>query len=112
MLKFSFLIRRPPEMDLDAFVDYHRNSHAPLFMSIPESEKYVKKYVVSHPNTLEGFPVPAYDGVTDIYFDSMDDFNSFFTSENYKLKVHPDESNFIVLSDVLILISDELIVKA
>lgn len=110
MLKFTFLIHRTSGMSKEIFVDYHRNHHAPLFMSIPESGKYVKKYVISHPKVIEGFPEPAYDGITDIYFESMDDFNSFFASENYKMKVRPDESNFIELGNSLILISNELII--
>ncbi|TCR03396.1 uncharacterized protein (TIGR02118 family) [Sphingobacterium sp. JUb78] len=110
MLKFTFLIRKTTGMSKEDFIDYHRNHHAPLFMSIPESKQYVKKYVVSHPKIIEGFPLPAYDGITDIYFASMNDFNSFFASENYKQKVHPDESNFIDLNDVVTLVSDEVVV--
>ncbi len=107
MLKFTFLIRRTEGMSKEAFVDHHRNNHAPLFMSIPESEKYVKKYVVSHPVEIAGFPAAQYDGITDIYFSSIEDFHAFFASENYKLKVHPDESNFIKLNEVVSLVSDE-----
>lgn len=110
MLKFTFLIRRIAGMSIEYFVDYHRNHHASLFMSIPEAKQYVKKYVVSHPEIIAGFPIPAYDGITDIYFTSMNDFNSFFVSENYKQKVHPDESNFIDLNDVVTLVSNELVV--
>lgn len=110
MLKFTFLIRKVAGMSQEEFVDYHRNHHAPLYMSIPESQQYVKKYIVSHPERREGFPPPAYDGITDIYFATMDDFNNFFASENYKRKVHPDESNFIDLSDVVTLVSDELVI--
>jgi uncharacterized protein (TIGR02118 family) len=110
MLKFTFLIRRINGMSKEDFVDYHRHNHAPLFMSIPESQKYVKKYVVSHPIEVAGFPAPLYDGITDIYFSSMEDFNAFFASENYKLKAHPDESNFIKLNEVVSLVSDERVV--
>lgn len=110
MLKFTFLIRRIDGMSKEEFINYHRHNHAPLFMSIPESQEYVKKYVVSHPVDMESFPPPQYDGITDIYFSSMKDFNAFFASENYKLKVHPDESNFINLNAVVSLVSDEKVV--
>lgn len=110
MLKFTFLIRKIEGMSKENFVDYHRNHHAPLFMSIPEAKQYVKKYVVSHPEIIEGFPTPVYDGITDIYFASMNDFNSFFSSENYKQKVRPDESNLVDLNNVVTLVSDELII--
>lgn len=108
MLKFTFLIRRLEGMSREEFVNYHRNHHAPLFMSIPESAQYVKKYVVSHPVAeIAGFPAADYDAVTDIYFSSMDDFNTFFASDNYKLKVHPDEPNFFKLDEVVCLVCDE-----
>jgi uncharacterized protein (TIGR02118 family) len=107
MLKFTFLINKVPHMSTKEFIDYHRNHHAPLFTSIPETEKYVRKYVVSHPVEVEGFPKPIYDGITDIYFDSMQDFKSFFSSTNYLKKVNPDESNFITLNTVVALVSDE-----
>ncbi|MGO1669326.1 MAG: EthD domain-containing protein [Sphingobacterium sp.] len=110
MLKFSFMIRKVDRMTQDLFVDHHRNHHAPLFMSIPETKQYVKKYVVSHPVEVPGFPKPLYDGVTDIYFESMDDFNAFYASDNYKTKVHPDESNFIKLDEVVTLVTDEKVV--
>lgn len=97
-------------MTKDVFVDYHRNHHAPLFLSIPETKKYVRKYVVSHPIEVPGFSKPLYDGITDIYFESMDDFNAFFASDNYKTKVHPDEKNFIKLDEVVSLVTDEKVV--
>lgn len=53
MLKFTFLVRKVDGMSREAFIDYHRNHHAPLFMSIPEAKQYVKKYVVSHPQEIE-----------------------------------------------------------
>lgn len=110
MLKFTYLIRKIPSMSRESFIDYHRNKHAPLFMSIPEAKQYVRKYVVSHPTSIDGFPAPAYDAVTDIYFSSMDDFNRFFASENYKTIVHPDESNFFDLDDVIALVCQERVV--
>lgn len=110
MLKFTFLIHRNDGMSREEFTRYHRQHHAPLFMSIPESQKYVKKYVVSHPTEIEGFPAPQYDAITDIYFSSMEDFTAFFSSENYKLKVHPDESNFFKLNEVISLVCNEKIV--
>lgn len=111
MLKFTFLIRKLDDMSQEAFVDYHRNIHGPLFMSIPETTQYVKKYVVSHPVQVGDFPAPQYDAITDIYFSSLEDYHSFFASENYKTKVHPDEPNFFKLDEVVMFVCDEKIVK-
>lgn len=99
-------------MSFEAFVDYHKNNHAPLFISVPEAAQYVKKYVVTHAITAEGFPKPLYDAITEIWFDSFEDFHEFFATENYLQKVHPDESNFIDMSSVVVMITNETIVKA
>lgn len=112
MIKFSFLIQRVPGMSFEDFVDYHKNIHAPLFTSIPEVKEYVRKYVVNHPIAAPGFPKPIYDAITEIWFDSFDDFNTFFATENYLTKVHPDEPNFIEMSNVVVMVTNETIIKA
>ena len=78
MIKFPFLIKKLAGMSLEAFADYHKNKHAPLFSSIPEVQQYVRKYVASHPILETGFPEPAYDAITEIYFDSFEIINKFF----------------------------------
>lgn len=110
MVKFSFLIRRLPGMSFDAFINYHKNKHAPLFTSIPEAQQYVRKYVITHAIEAPGFPKPLWDGITEIWFDSLDDFHRFFATENYLTKVHPDESNFIDLANVDILVTTETVI--
>lgn len=97
-------------MSREAFIDYHRNHHAPLFMSIPETKQYVRKYVVSHPVEIAGFPSAPYDSITDIYFSTVEDYHAFFGSENYKTKVHPDEPSFFKLDEVVMSVCDEMVV--
>jgi uncharacterized protein (TIGR02118 family) len=111
MIKFAFLINRRPEMTVEAFQHYHREKHAPLFTSIPEASKYVRKYTVSHPVAAVSYPEPAYDGLTEIWFDSWADHDAFFASENYKTRVNPDESVFIDFSNVGIMVTNETVVK-
>jgi len=112
MIKFTFLVNKLPHLSFEEFVDYHKNHHAPLFCSIPEVELYVRKYVVNHPIAAEGFPKPPYDAVVEISFDSFEDFNSFFTSENYLTKVHPDEPTFFDTANYVAMATNETIVKA
>ncbi len=107
MIKFVYMINRIGGMSVDKFVEYHRHNHAPLFTSIPEAKKYVRKYVVSHPVAAEGYPQPAYDGLTEIWFDSWADHDAFFTSDNYLQKVQPDEKKFIDYSSVGIMVTEE-----
>ncbi|MEU7468492.1 EthD domain-containing protein [Streptomyces sp. NPDC044984] len=107
MIKFAFMINRIDGMTFEEFVEHHRDRHAPLFTSIPEAQRYVKKYTVSHPVPAEGYPSPAYDGLTEIWFESWADHDAFFTSENYKELVNPDESKFIDLDSVAVMVTEE-----
>lgn len=107
MIKFSFLIKKLPEMSFEAFVDHHKNKHAPLFSSIPEAQQYVRKYVVNHPIIEPGFPEPAYDAITDIYFDSFEDYRQFFSSENFLKNVEPDHASFFDVNKVVMLVTKE-----
>lgn len=112
MVKFSFLIHRLPGMSFEAFVAYHKHQHAPLFMSIPEAQHYVKKYVITHAMEAPGFPKPSCDGITEIWFESLEDYHAFFATQNYLTKVHPDEGNFIDLTNVGVLVTTETVMKA
>jgi hypothetical protein len=55
----------------------------------------------------ENYPGPAYDGLTEIWFENWEDHNAFFASENYKERVHPDEGKFIDMGSVAIMVTEE-----
>lgn len=110
MIKFVFLINRVEGMTLEDFVHHHRERHAPLFTSIPEAQDLVRKYTVSHPVAAAAYPPPAYDGLTEIWFDTWADHETFFTSSNYLERVRPDEALFIDMSSVGVMVTDERVV--
>lgn len=110
MLKFVFMINRVGDMSFEEFVDHHRNRHAPLFTSIPEARRYVKRYTVSHPVPAVNHPAPAYDGLTEIWFEDWADHDAFFASENYKKLVQPDEATFIDMGSVAVMVTEERVV--
>lgn len=110
MIKFVYAIKRREGMSRGAFVDHHRNKHAPLFSSIPEARQYVRRYVISHPVPARGYPEPSYDGLTEIWFDSWGDHDAFFSSENYIQKVKPDEPTFIDFTSVAVMVTDEKVI--
>lgn len=107
MIKFVFLINRSEGMSFEEFVEYHRNHHAPLFTSIPEARRYVKKYTVSHPVPAANYPARSHDGLTEIWFENWDDHNAFFASDNYRKLVNPDEGKFIDMDSVAIMVTEE-----
>lgn len=110
MIKFAFLINRVEGMSVEEFVDHHRNHHAPLFTSIPEAARYVRKYTVSHPVPAPNYPPTAYDGLTEIWFDDWADHDAFFASENYRVRVNPDEATFIDSASVGVMVTEETVV--
>jgi len=99
MIKFTILLRRKQDMSHDEFVQYHKTNHAPLFMSLPEVQQHVRKYVQGHtlPVELPGLPPPAYDGTTELWFDAVDDIAKVFTAPRYMELIRPDEEKFLDL---------------
>lgn len=100
MLKFTILLRKRQGLSHEAFVHYHKTQHAPLFAALPEVQQYVRRYVQGHaqPLHLPGLPPPAYDGTTELWFDSAEDIGKVFGSERYLATIRPDEAKFLDLA--------------
>ncbi|TDN40284.1 EthD family reductase [Hymenobacter sp. UV11] len=99
MVKFTILLRKRPEMTHEEFVQYHRTKHAPLFMSVPAVQQHVRRYVQGHtiPLVLPGMPPFAYDGTTELWFDTHEDIAKVFGDEEYLRLIRPDEMKFLDL---------------
>lgn len=99
MIKFIILLRKRADMTQEEFVQYHKNSHAELFKSLPEVQQYVRKYVQCHTLNVDlpGLPPPAYDGTTELWFDSVEDIAKVFTAPRYLELIRPDEAKFLDL---------------
>ncbi len=96
-------------MSHEEFVAYHRNNHAPLFKSLPEVQQYVKGYVQCHtlPINFLGLPPQAYDGITELWFDSAEDVEKLFTAPAYMETIRPDEAKFLDLQGCGFLLCSE-----
>lgn len=94
MVKFTILLRKRDELSHAEFVGYHKTKHAPLFISLPEVQQYVRRYVQCHTLTvaLPSMPPPAYDGITELWFDDAEAIGHVFTSERYMALIRPDET--------------------
>lgn len=109
MIKMIITFKRREGMNLQEFMDYRRDVHAPLLFAIPEAQ-HIRRFVVSYPVPAPHFPEPSYDAVVEAWFDSLDDMNGLYFSENFQTKVAPDHVNFIDLSSVGRIISEEIVV--
>jgi len=109
MIKFTILLRKREDLTHDEFVEYHKTNHAPLFTSLPEVKKYVRKYVQGHtlPVALPGMPPPAYDGTTELWFDDVDSIAKVFAAPRYMELIRPDEEKFLDLHGCGFLVCEE-----
>jgi uncharacterized protein (TIGR02118 family) len=95
MIKLIVGIKRKSGMSPEAFHEHWRTTHAELVRTCAASRKYIRKYVQYH--TLEeeyaNGEVP-YDGTAELWFDSIEDKDRFFSDPDYLENVSPDESRF------------------
>ena len=110
MVKMIITIKRREGMTHDEFVRYQREVHRPLLMAIPEARRYIRRFVVSYPISAPGYSGPDYDSVVEAWFDSMEDMDALYFSENFLSKVDPDHVNFMDLSAYGRIVAEEEIV--
>jgi len=110
MIKLAILLKRRKDMTHQEFLNYRRDIHAPLLLSIPETKQYVRKFVFSAPVEAPGYPDPIYDAMVEAWFDSLDDLNAFFLSDNFVNKVDPDHVNFLDVDAAVRLVTEEAVV--
>jgi uncharacterized protein (TIGR02118 family) len=108
MIKLIVVVKRNAAMSPTQFHDYWRTQHALKVRSIPACAKYIRRYVQAH--TLEAeYAVgdPAYDGTAEIWFDSVQDKNAFFSDADYLAIVAPDERVFADMDQTRFLLCRE-----
>ncbi|ALB62003.1 ethyl tert-butyl ether degradation protein EthD [Cronobacter condimenti 1330] len=109
MIKVVIGFKRRQGMSIQEFRDYRRDVHAPLLLAIPEA-KHIRRFVISYPVDHLPSEEPRFDAVVEAWFDSREDMNKLFQSDNFATRVDPDHVNFIDLTSVVRLVTEELIV--
>ena len=117
MIKLVFALRRRPEMTLDEFQTYWRETHAPLVAERAEVLQ-IRRYVQVHTKDLPGLhaafqkrnggaPEP-FDGVAELWFDSMDVMGGDDPAvRQAQAELLADEANFIDLPNSPMWMSEE-----
>ncbi|MCD2184984.1 EthD domain-containing protein [Rhizobium sp. GN54] len=105
----AITFKRKQGRSVDDFQAYRRDVHAPLLFAIPEA-KLIRRFVISYPIAAPNWPEPSYDALVETWFDSVEDIDALFFSENFLTKVDPDHINFIDLSTAQRIVSKELVV--
>ena len=108
MIKLIVVIRRNAAMSPAQFHEYWRTEHARKVRSIPACAKYIRRYVQAH--TLEAeyaTSEPAFDGTAELWFDSVEDKDAFFSDPDYLAIVAPDERVFADMGQTRFLVCAE-----
>jgi uncharacterized protein (TIGR02118 family) len=110
MVKLTCLLRRKPGMSPAEFHRYWREHHGPLVMSTA-SGSHVLRYVQNH-RVLEAYSGdddPGYDGVTEQWFASMDEYRAH-TAEPDFARVWADIETFLDTDSLEFVLTEEPVV--
>ena len=92
MVKLIYCISKKPELTVEQFQTYWRETHAPIAAKIPGLRRYVQCHVV--PETYGGATTPAYDGAAELWWDSLEEMRAAMGTPEVKAAIE-DEKNFI-----------------
>jgi len=108
MIKVIVAIKKKPELSVTDFQTHWRN-HAELVRSNAASKRYIRKYIQCHtlPTEYESSGEAAYDGTAELWFDSLEDKDAFFSDPDYIRDIQPDESRFADMSATRFFVTQE-----
>jgi uncharacterized protein (TIGR02118 family) len=108
MIKVFALLPKKPDISNEQFHRHWREVHAPLALRI----KTLKRYVQSHrlPPPIPGFSASPYEGVAEVWFDSVETATGLRTNPDYLEGAYKDEPNFIETSGLTFLLTRENVV--
>lgn len=109
LLKVSCFLTRRSDLSHDEFFRYWTETHTPMLAKpmpgAPKVYRYVQLYPISE--DVPALRTAAYDGVAEIWFDSLEDAAAMFTSDHYNTVVAEDEAKFLDRSKTAFLYAHE-----
>jgi uncharacterized protein (TIGR02118 family) len=99
MIKLIVAIRRNPAMSPEEFHHYWRTEHSKKVKALAATSRYIRRYVQAH--TIESEYAsgePSFDGTAELWFDSVEDKDAFYSDPEYLAIVNPDEKVFADMS--------------
>ena len=120
MIKLTFCLRRKPGLSLGEFQDYWLNKHGPLVRSFAQDlriQRYVQLHSYDDPMNIgmakaRNAP-PAYDGVAQLWFNSLDDLKENARSDAGRRAdqtLLEDEAKFIDLENSPLWFGEEQVI--
>jgi len=112
MVKLVACVKRKAGMSSAEFHRYWRDVHGPTVKSVPEFMRHLRKYVQSHSvsDSLPGFPAPPskFDGIAELWFDSVEEVVKAFSEPRYLEVIRKDEAKFLDLAGCDLFVAEEL----
>lgn len=108
MINGIALVVKKPGMPDDEFHRYWREVHGPIALRM----KNLRRYVQSHrlPQPLPGFEQVPYDGIAEVWFDTLDELTGLPQNPDYANGAQADEPNFIDTSRLAFLATREEVI--
>lgn len=105
-VKLSVVIKRREGMSFAEFDRYWNETHARIVTSVPEFTRHVRRYVQSHLVTeytgagdssklVTQWGKAAFDGIAELWFDSIADMVAAFNEPKFVEKIAPDDEMFV-----------------
>ena len=112
MIKISIFLTRRSDLTHAEFVTYWTEKHTPMLADLPPGAVQVHRYVQLEPtdDEIPGVATAAFDGVAELWVDSVADAAKWFTSETYETVIAADEENFLDRSATRFLYATENVV--
>lgn len=108
MIKLIVAVKRNPAMTPEQFHDYWRTQHAQRVKALAASARYIRRYVQAHTLASEyARGEPSFDGVVELWFDSIADKDAFYADPDYLEHVAPDESVFADMMHTRFIVTSE-----
>ena len=118
MIKLVFCCRRKPELSREEFLARWKDVHGPLVRKIKESAlPEMKRYVQSHslpdeisaPLTESRGALPPFDGITEVWFDSLESLGGDGSEAALAAgrALLEDEAEFLDLSNCHVFLTEE-----
>lgn len=110
MIKLLALLPKKSDVSNEQFHRHWREVHALLALRI----KTLRRYVQSHriPQQIAGFSSAPYEGVAEVWFDTLETALGLRTNPEYLEGAYRDEPNFIETSGLAFLPTQENVVVA
>ncbi|MFY9327611.1 MAG: EthD domain-containing protein [Georgfuchsia sp.] len=105
-IKLSVVIKRKKGMSFEDYDKYWIGRHADIVTSVPEFTRHVRRYVQSHlvkeytgqgdnSKLTKQWGQAAFDGIAELWFDSIEDMTKAFNEPRFVEIVAPDDNNFV-----------------